>query len=128
MHLPVIEHQCKHSKPKVVRREYFDDFLITAVDLCKDCLIDPTFSEKATFVDKKVIPRKKLNTKTALNKTISQRKNELKQLEARKSEVLNIADSLKKIPKLTEYYMCFTTLSEELNRLYGLYVELLEKR
>ncbi len=102
--------------------------MITAVDLCKDCLIDPMFTEKAEFVDKKVIPRKKLNTKTVLNKTISQRKNELKQLEVRKGEILNIADSLKKLPKLTEYYMDFTTLSEELNRLYGMYFDLLENR
>ena len=126
--LPIIERQCKHKSPKIIRREYFEGFLITAVDLCKDCLVDPLFSEKADFVDKKVKPKKKLNTKTALKKSIIQRKIELEQLEKRKDEVLHIDDSLKQIPKLVEYYICFATLSKELNRLYDLYVKLLEKQ
>lgn len=126
--LPIIERQCSHKSPKIVRREYSEGFLITAVDLCKDCLVDPIFSEKADFVDKKIKPKKKINTKTTLKKSIIQRKTEIKQLEKRKDEVLHINDSLKQLPKLTEYYICLSTLSEELNRLYDLYVKLLEKK
>lgn len=125
--LPIIERQCSHKLKKVVRREIFETFFITAIDLCKNCKNKPEFSKNIKFVDKKIIPRQKSDTKSQIKKSITKRKMEINQIKEKRDEFWSISDTMKKIPKLIDCYGSLGILQDELNQLYVMYIEKIEK-
>lgn len=102
--IPLIERECKHKDKKVVRREVFEDYLITAIDLCKKCVNELDLTEDIECVDKDVIPRKKLQTKAQIKKEVSKPKDELDSLRKYKDQLWNIDDVIKKAQTIIILY------------------------
>lgn len=121
--LPIIERQCIHNSKKIIRREIFEGYFITAIDLCSICKDSLEFSKNLEFVDKKIQPRLKLKTKAEIKKAITKRKKEIVSLKTQVKSLWEIQDTMKKAPKLIEGYVTIWVLHEELESLYEKYIQ-----
>lgn len=120
--LPIIERQCKHNSKKVIRREIFEGYFITAVDLCSKCQNSLEFAENLEFIDKKIQSKSKLKTKSEIKKAITKRKKEIDSLQKEIKNQWNIQDTMKKVPKFLECYIALEVLHGELDKLYEQYI------
>ena len=126
--LPVIERQCIHNSKKVIRREIYEGYFITSVDLCSKCKDSLEFLKNIEYVDKEIQPRPKLKTKSEIKKTITKRKKEITLLKTEMKNLWEIQDTMKKAPKLIEGYIALGILYVELETSYEKYIKKLESK